>query len=133
MNIQTIKFLNKLKNASLFNKEDITVAYSKNILGIVKILYKEGFLQSFKIVAQSNLTSQVRYSLVIRLRYFYDKPILKKLKIISSPSRVIYLNFLDISKLAATKNALFFSTSKGILTLLECKKQQIGGALLFIC
>jgi small subunit ribosomal protein S8 len=133
MNIQTIKFLNQLKNASLFNRECIDVIYSKNILSIVRVLYEEGFLQSFKIVTQLNYTSQVRYTLVIQLRYFYDKPIFKKLKVISSPARIIYFNFSNICKFSPEKNVLFFSTSKGILTLLECKKQQIGGALLFIC
>jgi small subunit ribosomal protein S8 len=133
MNIQTIKFLNQLKNASSFNRECIDVMYSKNILSIVKVLYEEGFLQSFKIVTQLNYDPQVRYILVIQLRYFYDKSIFKKLKIVSSPARVIYFNFLNICKFSAEKNVLFFSTSKGILTLLECKKQQIGGALFFIC
>ena len=133
MNTQTLKFLNQLKNASLFNKEFINVAHSKNTLRIVKVLYKEGFLQSFKLRICPDHLSQKRYVLVIQLRYFYDKPILKNLKIISSPSRTIYLNSSDIIKFAVTKNSLFFSTNMGILTLLECKKQQIGGVLFFIC
>lgn len=135
MNIQTIKFLNQLKNASRFNKEVLTVNYNKNIFCIVKILYKEGFLQSFKIVSDSDLNSitQNKYKLLIHLRYFCDKPILNKLKIVSSPSNIKYLKFSEISRLTITKNMLFFSTSKGILTSFECKQQQVGGTLFFIC
>jgi ribosomal protein S8 len=42
------------------------------------------------------------------------------------------LTLKDISKIKSRKNVLFLSTSKGFLTSLDCKKQKIGGTLLFI-
>jgi ribosomal protein S8 len=50
MNLQTIKNLNKLKNASLIKSESISLEHSFLILNIIKNLYKEGFIQSFKIL-----------------------------------------------------------------------------------
>jgi ribosomal protein S8 len=43
------------------------------------------------------------------------------------------LKIKSISKLSTKKRILVFSTSKGLLNGLECKKQNIGGTLLFIC
>ena len=109
MNIQTIQFLNQIKNASRFNKEFIKIPFNKNILPIVKILYKEGFLQSFKLTNNFSVKEYNRYEIIIFLRYFSDKPILNKLRIISTPSNVKYLTISEISRLSLTKNTLFFS------------------------
>jgi len=49
MNTNLIKLLLNLKNASLSKKEIINVKYSKPSLNLVKLLYKEGFIQSFNI------------------------------------------------------------------------------------
>ena len=49
MTTNTLKFLVNLKNYSILKKEIYTLRYSKQILQIVKCLYKEGFIQSFYI------------------------------------------------------------------------------------
>ena len=133
MNIKTIQFLNQLKNASKFYKELLRIPFNKNILCLVKILYKEGYIQSFKIIKNLTPVKHQQYQIVIQLRYFCDKPILNNLKIISTPSKIKYLSLSDICKLTVTKNNLFFSTSKGILNSIQCKQQLVGGTLFFIC
>ena len=49
MNINLINLLSKLKNASFSKHEQISVDYNKLCLGVVGLLYKEGFIQSFSI------------------------------------------------------------------------------------
>jgi len=70
--------------------------------------------------------------IVVKLRYSSNKALLKTLKIISTPVKMVYLNLKNLSKLPTTKSVLFLSTSKGFLTSTECKKNQVGGVLLFI-
>lgn len=132
MNIQTIKFLNKLKNASLINNEFITVDSNKFIHLLLKFLYKEGFILSFKIKEKDSFHNNTTEALVI-LRYFYNKPIFRDLKIISSPSKNTVLSYRSLSRITSKKNILVFSTIKGLLSLDECKKFKVGGILLFIC
>jgi|TARA_B110000967_G_scaffold209162_1_gene264085 small subunit ribosomal protein S8 len=130
MNINLIKFLSKLKNASISKQEVVSIDYNKLCLGVVKLLYKEGFIQSFSI-KKISFSSNVELKIFITLRYFNNKPIFKNLKIVSTPSRLNYLNIKDLSKISNKKIILILSTNKGLLTSLECKKHKIGGKLLF--
>jgi len=130
MNIQTIKNLNKLKNASLIKSEFIILEYSFLILNIIQKLYKEGFIQSFKIKTDLKTNKKV---ILVNLRYYFNKPIFKRLKIFSSSSQSRALDFQNLSRLNIRKNVLFLSTSQGILTHLECKQRKLGGILFFIC
>jgi small subunit ribosomal protein S8 len=124
MNQYIINFLIRLKNASFSKKEYINVQYSEHMLQIIKSLYEEGFIQSFKI------TDKTVY---VVLRYFFNKPILKNIKLVSTPSRARYLNFKSLTKLSTKKFVLYLSTDKGILTLSQCKKLKVGGVALFYC
>ena len=130
MNINLIKFLSKLKNASISKQEVISTDYNNLCLAVVKLLYKEGFIQSFSIKRVS-FNSNVELKIFITLRYFNNKPIFKNLRIVSTPSRLNYLNIKDLSKISNKKIVLILSTNKGLLTSLECKKHKIGGKLLF--
>lgn len=130
MNINLINFLSKLKNASFSKHELISIDYNKLCFEVVCLLYKEGFIQSFSL--NRVLTdSKFKLKIFICLRYAYNKSIFKNLKIISTPSRVNFLNTKDLSKLSNKKVILVLSTNKGLLTSLECKKHTIGGKLLF--
>jgi small subunit ribosomal protein S8 len=126
MNIQIIRLLNNLKNSSLANKEFISMEYNTDCVGVLKILYREGFVLSYRINKSEN-------KIFIFLRYSFNKPIFDNLKIISTPSKKTYLNYHEISKIPSRKNVFFFSTNKGMLTDLECKRYKIGGTLFFIC
>jgi ribosomal protein S8 len=53
--------------------------------------------------------------------------------IISKPSNNRYLKLKDLYKLNYKKNLFILSTSKGLKTLLECKTNNLGGKLLFLC
>ena len=132
MNIETIKSLNHLKNASLANMEFSYLRHNKLVLYIIRFLYNEGFILSFKII-QDKTVLYDRYQIKICLRYLYNKPMFRSLKILSSSSRVSFLSYKDIVKLDSKKSLYCFSTSQGLLTALECKKKKLGGILLFVC
>jgi len=129
MNINAIKLLLHLKNGSLSNKEKIVVNYYFKNIALLKILYKEGFIQSFKI--KSDINSKLFFTII--LRSYQNKAIFKHLKLISTPSLSRYFTFKDLIKLNDKRFTFFLSTDKGVLTILECKKQKLGGKLLFLC
>ena len=124
MNSFIIKFLMNLKSASLFKKEYLSIKYSKQSLELIIALYNEGFIQSYKITNEE---------LYILLRYFFNKPVFRFLKLVSTQSNFRYLNLKTITKLPNKKAVLFLSTSEGILTLSQCKMRKIGGKALFYC
>jgi small subunit ribosomal protein S8 len=133
MKINLINLLIKLKNASILKKESVIVDYSSSILPLIKILYNEGFIQSFKIVTFKNIFGKNSRHINIILRFLYNKSVLKKIKIFSKPSHIKYINYFDICKVNDRNLTFFISTTSGILTSFECKKKKIGGKLLFVC
>lgn len=125
MNTETIKVLSHLKNNSLANKKSATINTNKLTNQIISLLYKEGYILSFKRVNSNKIS--------IILKKWTRLPILKNLKICSSPSKTIFVSFKQISHLNTNKNLYLFSTSKGIMTGNECKASKVGGILLFYC
>ena len=130
MSVHFVRYLLQLKNASIAKKETLSVEYSNLRERMTTTLYVEGFIQSFEIVF--DLSNNFK-TILITLRYFFSRSLLEGLKLLSKPSHTRYMKFSDISNIPDRRFVLFFSTDKGILTLLQCKKYTIGGKLLFIC
>jgi ribosomal protein S8 len=124
MNHTTINFLVALKNASMTHKEQCTFSENTFCNKILILLYKEGFVQSFKYTANN---------VVIQLRYKFNQSIFKNLVIMSKPSKVVICSSKTITLLTYKTKFSIVSTSKGLKTGLECKKENLGGQLLFIC
>jgi ribosomal protein S8 len=133
MNIETIKFLIKLKNASTVNQESFYSNVNKLSQNLLKILYKEGFVLSFRIKKRDSSYDSNTTTSKINLRYSHNKSVFRYLKIVSSPSKRRYFCLKSISRINSKRNLFVFSTNKGLLTINECKKLKVGGVLLFIC
>jgi ribosomal protein S8 len=130
MNINFIKYLFALKNASLSKKETVVVDYSFAREKMTKVLYFEGLIQSFSLTVNS---SNEHVFIVIKFRYSFDKSHLKYLTLLSKPSRTKYMKIKDLCNISDKKLMVFLSTSLGFFTLFQCKRLKIGGKLLFVC
>ena len=109
MNNNTINLIIKLKNASLSRKEKILVRCNSLSESLIKILYKEGFIQSFKLIEEKDIFLEKTKKLLVTFRYFFNKPLLSGLRILSKPSHVRYMKFSDISNISDRKFVFFFS------------------------
>jgi len=126
MNYTTIKFLINIKNASLGTNETLIVSYDSFSLSILKILYNSGLIQGYSALDSNKV--------IIYLRKVFNKTLTRELKLISTPKTKVSLDYKAIIKLKKSTNSLmFFSTDQGLFTINECKKNKIGGVLLFIC
>ncbi len=126
MKKQLIYFLLLLKNFSTLNQEKITLKFNKVFYTFCEYLYKEGLIQAFFIKKKKN------FMLEILLRSSENKSILSTLKIISKPSISKYLKYTDICKIDEKGPTFIISTVNGLSSVFNCKKNKIGGKLLFI-
>jgi len=133
MNIGTIKFLNQLKNASIKNELQTTVVSNDLTQNLIKLLYREGLIQSFKIRRIEGLNKTNSKEATILLRYRHEKATFSNLTIISTPAIQRYLSLNVIDRISSKNVVFVFSTSRGLLTLEKCKRYRIGGVLLFTC
>lgn len=109
----------KIKNGFLSKKTKIVQQESKQILYILNILIKEGFIKNYKIIEKKQI--------IIYLKYKNNKSVIKNIKRISKPGKRIYIKNKDLYK---KKGFFIISTSYGLLTLLEAKKLNTGGELI---
>jgi small subunit ribosomal protein S8 len=102
--------------------------YSKTklIIDFLNILWNEGYILGYKVCnSDSNL-------LKIFFKYKNENSIINSLKLISKPSRPIFYSLSQLYNIDSKKNLLILSTSKGLMTINECKQAQIGGKLLLL-
>jgi len=126
MNSTTIKFLINIKNVSLGPNKKLITHCDSFSLSVLKVLYSSGLIQSYRVLDESKVT--------IILRSVFNKTLTNSIKLISTPTYKMSLDYKKISSLRKTTNSvMFFSTDRGLLTGPECKKYKIGGVLLFIC
>src|SRR3989344_6647127 len=86
----------RLKNAQAVGKEQVSVPFSGIKLKIAEILKSGGFIQDFEKRKKKVKKSEIDY-LSISLKYGEDKlPRISGFKIISRPSRHMYLGAKDI-------------------------------------
>jgi small subunit ribosomal protein S8 len=111
-----------IKNGQLA-KKSIIIQTRKNICeSFLKILWDEGFIAGYKISA---LNVQ---KIEIFLKYTTQgKPVISSLKVLSKPGQRVYYSAKQIWKIDSNKVFIIFSTHKGLKSITQCKKQNIGG------
>lgn len=128
MNSCIIYFLLKLKNAAIYKKEIVMVDFKQDYIPIINLLYKEGYIQSYSIIKDNKLTIK------IYLRYLYNIFALNSLKLLSKQSCMKTITYKQLSyNIYDIRKTFFISTNKGLKTHTDCKINQIGGSLFFMC
>ena len=119
-------FLTQIRNGCMANFERVDVPSSKMKLSIAKLLKEEGYIKNYKLVKDKR-----QGTLRLYLRYD-DKnvPIIAGLERISKPSCRVYVRHDKIPYVLNGYGTAILSTSKGILTDREARKQKLGGELL---
>ncbi len=115
----------QISNAIAVNKKTVSLPFSKMKYNILKVMEEEGFIE--KVIVKRGKKKK----LVVKLKYFNtNSPALHKIKLISKPSRHIYLNSQELYFPKRGHGILILSTSKGIITSKKAKKEKIGGEVI---
>jgi len=100
--------------------------YCSSLSSVLKILYKEGYIQSYKLI-KTFLNTKIK----VILRSLYNKSVINSISIISKPSHKIFIRYNDLIRLSNKGSTLILSTKLGLLTHNDCIKKTIGGKALF--
>ena len=117
--------LTRIRNANQMRYEEVTVPASNIKEEIAKILKREGFINDYKIVDEN-----AQGTIVITLKYNKKEGVITGLKRISKPGLRVYAKSEEIPKVLNGLGIAIISTSKGIMTDKEARKQNIGGEVL---
>jgi ribosomal protein S8 len=132
MKKHSINILSSIRACSLYKKEKVACFSNSFSFILLKLLYKEGYIQSYQPFLK-NTNCTYKKSVLIFIRYNFNKSVFKKLKLISTNCNPKYVKFTTINRMFFKKDTFIFLTSQGLLTGLECKTYKLGGTLLFIC
>ena len=118
--------LTRIRNANTMRYKNVEVPASKMKLEIAKILKEEGFIEDFK-----SEKGDKENMLVLTLKYGPNKErVITGLKRISKPGLRVYAKSNELPRVLNGLGIAIVSTSKGIMTDKEARKESLGGEVL---
>ncbi|MEK6576191.1 MAG: 30S ribosomal protein S8 [Nitrospirota bacterium] len=118
--------LTRIRNASMRRIEEVDLPSSRIRVEIARILREEGFLKGFKATKEEGLD-------VLRLFLKYteeERPVISGLTRVSKPGRRVYAGTKEIPPVKRGLGIAIVSTSSGIMTDKEARKNNIGGEVI---
>ena len=118
--------LTRIRNANQMRYEEVSVPSSNIKKEIARILKEEGFIKDYKINSDD-----AQGTIILTLKYTDKKErVITGLKRISKPGLRVYAKSDEIPKVLNGLGIAIISTSKGIMTDKEARKENIGGEVL---
>ena len=119
--------LTRIRNANSSKHKTVDVPASNMKLAIAEILLNEGYIKSFEEIKVENNQG------IIRITLKYDEKgsrVIDGLKRISKPGLRVYASKDELPKVLNGLGIALISTSKGIKTDKEARKEGLGGEVL---
>ncbi|MDI6592064.1 MAG: 30S ribosomal protein S8 [Patescibacteria group bacterium] len=117
--------LNRIRNAQAVFHPTVDIPFSNLKYEIAKILEKEGFVKKIEKKGR-----KIKRKIEIILKYDGKIPAISGLKRVSKPGQRIYKSCKDLKPVKGGYGIAIVSTSKGIMTDKEARKQKLGGEVL---
>ena len=118
--------LTRIRNASTARHDSVDVPASNMKKAIVQILLDEGYIKSYTVV-EDGKQGVIR----IVLKYTAGKtPVITGLRRVFKPGLRIYTSCEEAPRVMKGLGIAILSTSKGVMTDKEARKQNVGGEVL---
>jgi small subunit ribosomal protein S8 len=119
--------LTRIRNGYQAKQDKIDVPASRLKANIVKVLRDEGFIRSFKLVREEG-TAWIK----IQLKYDDSgRAVVSGIRRISRPGLRRYVGHTDAARIKSGAGVAILSTSKGVMSGLKAKQENVGGE--FLC
>jgi small subunit ribosomal protein S8 len=119
--------LTRIRNSSLVKHQTTEIPATKMTRNIAKVLQSEGFIGE---VSESGEGIERKLVLTLKYKGKNRQPIITALQRVSKPGLRVYSNHQDLPKVLGGIGIAVISTSSGIMTDREARKQGVGGEIL---
>lgn len=121
-------YLTRLRNAISANHRIVEIPFSSLKMNITKILFEKGYVLQYKVENEGTIESTIK----IALKYHPTSKMsaIKELKRVSKPGLRVYKNANELPRVLNGLGVAIISTSKGVITDKEARKENIGGEIL---
>lgn len=115
----------RIKNALLARHSEVMMPHSKLKQSIAKILEAEGYIEGVEVKSDS-IVPQI----MIKLKYQGKTPAITDVRRLSKPGRRLYAPANQIPRALGGYGITIVSTSKGVITDTQARKQNVGGEII---
>ena len=118
--------LTRIRNGSMARHERVEMPHSKLKEHVADVLKLEGYVDDVRVSE-----GEEPKVLTVVLRYGRDRQsAIDGLKRVSTPGRRVYVRHDRISRVCSGMGISILSTSRGVMTDREARRQRVGGELL---
>jgi small subunit ribosomal protein S8 len=116
----------RLQNAADRSHPSVTVPASKLKAEILRVLKAEGFVSEYEQTVVDG-----HPALRVQLRYVAEgQPVITGMRRVSRPGRRVYVGRRDVNAVMGGLGLALISTSRGVMTDHESRRQNLGGEVL---
>ncbi|MEK7681129.1 MAG: 30S ribosomal protein S8 [Patescibacteria group bacterium] len=116
--------LTRIRNASMINKKEVLVPFSKIKFGIAEILVKNGYLEKVEEKKEKHPY------LLLTLKYSRGATAINNIKRISKPGHRQYVKADEIERVLSGFGLAILSTPRGLMTNDDARKAKVGGEVI---
>ena len=120
--------LTRIRNGHKTKTESVLMPSSKIKVNIARVLVEEGYINGY----QEEDGEHNKKNLLINLKYYEGRPVIEKIERVSRPGLRIYKPTNEFPKAMGGLGILILSTSKGVMSDRQAKKQGQGGEILCV-
>jgi len=119
--------LTRIRNGVRVHAKTVDVPFSKMKVGVLGALKREGYVADFQVAGDEAAKKIIR----VYMKYSdIGEPVIAEIQRASSPGRRLYKSVGHMEPVLRGIGVAIVSTSKGILSDRECRKEHIGGEVL---
>ena len=120
-------FLTRIRNANSAGLRVVEIPASKLKLEMTKILFDQGYILSYK---KKDNNAQGTIKIALKYDPITKDPVIKKLQRASTPGLRKYTGSVDIPRVLNGLGIAIMSTSSGVMTGKQAKRENVGGEVL---
>ncbi len=127
--MRVVNALSKIKNALMAKHDFVDIESNSTVYSICDILKKQGYIKDYYRLDEYGNRNVVR----VELKYIdvqKNRPVIKEIKLVTKPSRRVYVGASDIKPVRGGLGIGIISTSQGIMVFDEAKKRNLGGEVI---
>jgi small subunit ribosomal protein S8 len=120
--------LTRIRNAIMAGHKVVEAPASNLKKEVARILFEKGYILSYKVIDGEGPQGILKIALKYNVRS--KKPAIKSIKRVSRPGLRQYIGIDEMPRVLNGLGIAIISTSKGLMTDKEAKKEKIGGEVL---
>ncbi len=120
-------YLTRIRNAQQARHRVVSIPNSKLKRGITEILYKQGYIHKYVFQGEGK---EAVISIAIKYDSESKEPVIRKLGRMSKPGLRMFVSHSELPRIINGLGIAIISTSHGLMTDKEARKQNLGGECL---